>query len=159
MKFESPTKFKWTTGCLCCFTIILVNVSIFIGMIITSVVDKKVKDTLVMTSSNVDIWGEVPGRYDIFVERNLTLYNILNPEDLLYSTNPIQVQHTKPIYLRERHKVNSLVLTNDGELANFNQTISYDIAMPKDEFDKICNQDVTIANLYAMGAWDTAVNY
>ena len=156
MKFDSPTKFKWVTGCLCCWTVICVNVAIFTSMVINSVVDKRIKDTLIMISDNQDMWGEVPGKYDIFVQRNLTLFNITNPDDLYYGQKPIQVQHTRPIYLREKHLVKSTVFTNNGELVSFNQTFTYDLDMPQADYDMICNEKVTIANLYAMGAWDTA---
>lgn len=98
----------------------------------------------------------MPGKYDIHVQRNLSLFNITNPEDLVSSSKPIQLQHTQPIYLREKHLVKSISFTNNGELVSFNQTFTYDLDMPEADFNTICNQNVTVANLYAMGAWDTA---
>lgn len=155
MKFESPTKFKWTAGCLCCLTVILINVAIFVGMVVESAVNKKIQETVVMTKSNVDVWGEVPGKYDIMVKRNLTLFNIVNPDDI-FTGKPIEVKHTEPIFIREKHTCDDKVFTNEDDLVSFNQTYTYDVAMDQKEYDRICNQNVTVANIYALGAWDTA---
>ena len=155
MKFSSPTKFKWAAGCLCIWTVVLINVAIFIGMIIDSVVDKKIQDTVIMTKSNMDQWGDVPGKYDIHVKRNLTLFHIINPEDI-FTDKPVKVKHTEPIIIREKHLTENSVFTNDDDLVSFNQTYTYDVDMDQSKYDQICNQNVTIANIYALGAWDTA---
>jgi hypothetical protein len=156
LKFESPRKFKCTASVLCCCSVVLINLAIFIGLIMDSVINRKISDQLVMTNSNEDTWGEVPGKYDVLVTRNLTLFHILNPECFLDGSGPVQVSHTEPIYLREKHATSNPSFSADGALVTFNQTISFDLAMDKSKFDQICQSNVTIANMFAIGAWDSA---
>lgn len=156
MKFESPFKFKLTMSLLCCFTVVFINVAIFAGIAIDAIIKRKISTQLTMTQDNIDVWGQVPGRYDIFVTRNLTLYNISNPDALFTNSGPIQISHTEPILLREKHIVNNSVFSGDGNMVTFNETYTFDIAMPQADFDRIGNSNVTMINLFALGAWDSA---
>jgi CD36 family len=156
LKFESPRKFKCAASVLCCCSVVLINMAIFIGLIMDSVIDRKITEQLVMTSSNEDTWGEVPGKYDVLVTRNLTLFHILNPECFETGTGPVQVSHTEPIYLREKHVTSNPSFSADGALVTFNQTVTFDLAMDRAKFDQICQSNVTVANMFAIGAWDSA---
>src|SRR3990167_6615302 len=102
MKFQDKFKFKLCTSIVCCVTVLLINLAIFTGIIIDSVVNRKISDQLIMTDSNFDVWGSVPGKYGISVIRNLTFFQIQNP-DAIFTNEKLVVQHTDPIYLQEAH--------------------------------------------------------
>lgn len=155
LKFEHPFKFKVVATGTCCLSVLFINVAIFTGIIIQNIVNRKINDQLVITPSNIDVWGEVPGKYNIQVIRNISLFNILNPEDI-FTNNPIKVAHTTPILLLEKHITNNPIFSTDNNYVTFNQTYTYDVAMDPQQYNQVCNQNVTIANLFAMGAWDTA---
>jgi hypothetical protein len=46
-----------------------------------SVVKSQVNAQVFLTDSNVGNWGEVPGKYDLFIARNISLFNFQNPNE------------------------------------------------------------------------------
>ena len=156
MEFKSARAFKITASLVCCCSVILINIAIFTGLIVDSLIDRQISDQLTMTSSNIDVWGQVPGKYDISVLRNLTVFSIVDPEAFFSGSTPVQVRHSEPIILREKHITGPPSFSADQNLVTFNQSITYDLAMDEAEYSRICSSNVTVANLYAMGAWDSA---
>ena len=108
MKFQSSFRFKVVTGCICLWTTILLNAAIFTSVIVNSAVKKQIKDTLVMTQDNVDIWGQVPGRYGVKVYRNISLYSIANPDDLRSGKTPLKMVQSEPLIVLEKHTVDGV---------------------------------------------------
>ena len=155
MKFQDKFKFKLCTSIVCCVTVLLINLAIFTGIIIDSVVNRKISDQLIMTDSNFDVWGSVPGKYGISVIRNLTFFQIQNP-DAIFTNEKLVVQHTDPIYLQEAHVTSSPVFSGGDNLVTFNQTYTFTPAMDINQFNSIMNQNITTINLYAMAVWDGA---
>lgn len=155
MKFQDKFKFKLCTSMVCCVTVVLINLAIFTSIIIDAIVDRKISDQLIMTDSNFDIWGAVPGKYGIAVIRNLTFFQLQNP-DAIFTNDKLIVQHTDPILLQENHVTSTPVFSGGDNLVTFNQTYTYTPAMDMPTYNNIMNQNITTINLYAMAVWDGA---
>lgn len=155
MKFQDKFKFKLCTSVVCCVTVLLINLAIFTSIIIDSIVDRKISDQLIMTDSNFDVWGAVPGKYGIAVIRNLTFFQIQNP-DAIFTNDKLIVQHTDPILLQEAHVTSNPVFSGGDNLVTFNQTYTYTPSMNTNDYNNIMNQNITTINLYAMAVWDGA---
>lgn len=161
--FKSPTKLKIFSGCCICIILIFIIIASLTGYVLNKVIDSSVKSQLTMTSDNIDVWGSVPGKYDIKILRNLTLFTMLNPNDLYSSAQadpstykPIKVKQSESLLFYERHTTTDVTFNDDSTKVNFSQTLSYDLAMEQKEYDRISNQEITIPNIYALGAWDSA---
>ena len=153
MRFESGKSFKLCSTGLGCCAVIMANIAIFITSIFNSVINSSIQSELIYTASNIDVWGTIPGQYDINVLRNLSLFEFLNPEQIYNSSAQLLFRQTPSVYLRENHVVSTPSFSTTGDLVSFNETLNYSVAMDMAEYNQIMDTPVNIANVYALGAW------
>jgi hypothetical protein len=63
------------------FGITFLVLAIALTPISDSVVKSQVNAQVFLTDSNVGNWGEIPGKYDLFIARNISLFNFQNPNE------------------------------------------------------------------------------
>ena len=137
-----------------CCSVLLLAFFIASFWVFDAMLDKGMNESLVMTKDNVDIWGNLPGEYDVFVSRNLTFYSIQNPESLTDpNTKPI-LKQTEPVYFKETAVLTDITIGDNGNTITYVDNIPVEI-MPGNE--TLLEQEVTFPNFLALGAWTTAL--
>ena len=110
-----------------------------------------------MTPENYNQWGSVPGKYNLNVTRNVTVFNYENPKELADTSKPPTFKLTKSAFLQELNII-SEISTPITNRIQFNDNY---VLNPIDDGQTAQNmQDLaTIPNVYALGVWDIAKNY
>lgn len=133
--------------------------AIVIFFIIESIIEDKISEQVssqvVMTKDNPDQWGNLPGKYDVDLQRQITFFNFENAEEVFLEGKKPILKEKPSIFLKEKNEVFSISESDEGDLINFINKYSF-YNEREGEADDPLEQIIEIPNVYALGVWITA---
>lgn len=156
-------KFKSKGSYHCCLATAIITLfigvfgAIFTGKIISSLIRKGLKDQVVLKSSNVDSWGNIPGKYGLEVKRKIFFFDWTNSDSYALKDEKPNFKLVEPVTLREMNEISDIKEDTGNDRIRFNLTYNL-TELNEGENDDPYKQEITIPNLYAFGVWDTSKN-
>ncbi|CDW87257.1 cd36 family protein [Stylonychia lemnae] len=98
---KRSSKFKCCGIASIVIGLILIGVGIGWPFIIDSLVKSQSKDQAALGKDNMDKWKDIPGKYDIQLNRKTYLYNAINREDVIFKGEVPTVEEYGPFIYRE----------------------------------------------------------
>ena len=105
------------------FGITFLVLAIALTPISNSVIKSSVNSQVFLSDSNVGTWGEIPGKYDMFISRNITMFDFQNPTASFFQNEKPVFQMTAPIPFQETQNVKNLKLDSDKSKISLDQTV------------------------------------
>eukprot|EP00347_Sterkiella_histriomuscorum_P022889 403336776 len=167
---KRSTKFKCCGITSVVIGVILLGVGIGWPFIIDSLVVSQSKDQAALGPDNMDQWKGIPGKFDIQLNRNTYLYNVVNRDDVIFNGAVPQVEEYGPFIYREYDDYSTPEVWDqevpipgaDGKTAKairmlFNQTAKYNTAKGFVEYqDPDIDTQIWQINQAALGLWFAA---
>lgn len=93
--------------------------------IIGKLIQNGLKSELVMKSSNVDKWGEIPGKYNLQMIRNISFFNWKNPENFKNNGEKPIFQRVESVLLQELNQISDIKA--DSKAAEISYNLTYNL--------------------------------
>lgn len=156
-KFKKPTSFKICLAAMITTSFLAIIGFFFSKKIIGKLIQSGLKSKIALQASNVDQWGEIPGKYNLELTRNITFFNWKNPEDVKDSNSKLSFQLVDSVILQELNLVSEIEENKDATEISYSLTYSL-VDKKKASNSRVYDQEITIPNLYAFGVWQTSKN-
>jgi len=139
--------------------IIFIVIACALTPITDTLIKSTVNDQVFLKESNKNTWGEVPGQYELFIARNISIFNYTNAKDSYLNSEKPVFKLTTELPFRETQSVSDLTPSADGSTIAMNQRIMTSPYNLTSEQEAQLNTKLKIPNIAALGAWDTLKNY
>lgn len=141
------------------FGVLFIVGGIIVKPTLNSVIQQKVLDQVLLSKENSDTWGQFPGKYDILVERNITVFQLQNVQgSMLKGEKPI-FKESIPLSFRESSDVKDLEYLEDKKFMKMKQTINTTEYNQDDAQKAIMESTIDIPNIGALGTWGAINNF
>jgi hypothetical protein len=138
-------------------------VACFLDPILNSQVRSQILDQVILAKDNAGTWGTFPGKYDIFISRNATIFNFQNPLNAMLKKEMPIFEESAVLSYRESSKVENLEYidedSDEKKYMKMDQTIWFDPVNQDQTQTDLLASEVNIPNIAALGAWQSITTY
>lgn len=140
--------------CLGFCAIVFLLIGVLTPIILTNLLDEKIKDTVTLTkSNNRKFWGEAPGKLDAHIYQNFYFFNILNPQGVMEGEQPLVETKSGYVYQEYDKFLDTAWEEKDGhKLVRFH-LLRYTKKNTKWPEGVTPEDNITQVGVGAVGAW------
>eukprot|EP00742_Colponemidia_sp_Colp-10_P001156 GILJ01001246.1.p1 GENE.GILJ01001246.1~~GILJ01001246.1.p1 ORF type:complete len:1070 (-),score=190.07 GILJ01001246.1:120-3290(-) len=111
---------RWRFGAACCAitAVLAFGLAIFIPGVVRNQVNSTIADQIILKSSTEENWASVPGANKVPMERNVYVFNLTNPVEVLAGAPP-DVREVGPFVYTENRDMIDLKYSADTDLVSY----------------------------------------
>lgn len=147
----SPTRFKGCSIVSCICFLVFLALAIALPFVIESFIVSQAKQKALMTGGNQNLWGEVPGDSQAQITRVFKFFNFSNPEEFLFENKTPIFDEVGDFYYQEIQNFTHYNFLTDESTGM--EKIDYNFYQHFHHLSGNVDQNLTVVNLGAMGAW------